>query len=255
MTGLSRNTTRLFSNQGRLFAAALDHPQVFGVMDGLVDPIKTVGSLAVTGLDAFILNPGIFPLLQEKTVGGKKLIMRASIGATSMSASYPDHHSVMVSPRLALTAGADAILIMLILGGSHDKDSMLEVARTVETFHEFAIPVMVEVMAADFSINNDTAFVRNGARIAAELGADIVKAFYCEDFASVTRGCPVPIVLAGGPKDADIVNVARKVVAAGCKGFAFGRNLFQPGRLGGTQPSAAGYNFKLVFNRSDQYRH
>jgi fructose-bisphosphate aldolase, class I len=227
VNGLERNSARLFRADGTMFVAALDHPQVFGVMEGLVDPLKTIKNLAASNIDGFIVNPGLFRLLDGQIVSNKHLIMRASLGATSMSAAYPDNHSVMVSPRFVLDAGADAVLIMLILGGSHDKESMLEVARTAEQFHEYAIPVIVEVMAADYTRNNETDMVRNGARIAAELGADMVKSFYCDDFQSVVAGCPVPIVLAGGPKDSDIVGVASTVVKAGCKGFAFGRNLFQ----------------------------
>lgn len=80
MNGLKRNTTRLFDNKGTLFSAALDHPQIYGVMDGLVDPISTIKTLVNSELDAFIINPGIFNLLNADTVKGKKLIMRASLG-------------------------------------------------------------------------------------------------------------------------------------------------------------------------------
>lgn len=227
MTGLARNTARLFANKGTLFTAAFDHPQMYGVMDGLVDPLATIAAMTPTALDGFILNPGIFNLLDPKALKDKKLIMRASLGGNVLSNGFSDHHAVIVSPKHAVQAGADAALIMLVLGGDHDKESMAEAARTAEAFHEYSMPVIMEVLAADFSKNNDSAFVRTGARIAAEIGADAVKAFYCEDFGSVVRGCPVPVILAGGPKDGDIVKIAATVVQAGCKGFAFGRNLFQ----------------------------
>ena len=50
---------------------------------------------------------------------------------------------------------------------------------------------------------------------------------YCDDFKLVTSTCPVPVILAGGPKDADITSVVRDVVSKGVRGLAFGRNLFQ----------------------------
>ena len=68
---------------------------------------------------------------------------------------------------------------------------------------------------------------RINARIAAEIGADVIKAFYCPEFDKVTSNCPVPVILAGGPKDADITAVVKEVVSKGAKGLAFGRNLFQ----------------------------
>ena len=71
------------------------------------------------------------------------------------------------------------------------------------------------------------AFFANGLRMAAELGADVVKAFYTENFDTVVANCPVPIILAGGPKGSDIFDTAAAAVKAGVKGFCFGRNLFQ----------------------------
>ena len=67
----------------------------------------------------------------------------------------------------------------------------------------------------------------NGARVAAELGADVVKAFYVDGFEHLVASCPAPVILAGGPKDRDVVEVARAALAAGAKGLAFGRNIFQ----------------------------
>ena len=43
MTGLERRTARLFANKGKLFVAAFDHPQIYGIMDGLQNVIGQVG--------------------------------------------------------------------------------------------------------------------------------------------------------------------------------------------------------------------
>jgi len=227
MTGLERNKTTLLNNKGRLFLAAFDHPQIYGVMRGLEKPLDSIRKIIDTPIDGYIFNPGIFGLIAADMVQGKKLVLRASLGGTAMGKSFPDAHAVMVSPKQALNLGADAILIMLVLGGEHDKDSLVEAATAIDRFHEYSIPVIAEVLSADFEKNNTTEFVKNGARIAAELGADLVKAFYCENFKSVVEGCPVPVVLAGGPKDADIMSVAKSVLDDGAIGFAFGRNIFQ----------------------------
>ncbi len=212
---------------GKLFLAAFDHPQIYGVMQGLEQPLIAIKRILDTEIDGYILNPGIFQLLDAPLVQNKKLVLRASLGGTLMGTTFSDQHSIMVSPQQASDLGCDAVLVMLVLGGDHDKESMTEIARAIDAFHQYSIPVMVEVLHADYTKNNDTTFIRNGARIAAEIGADFVKAFYCEDFASVVSGCPVPVVLAGGPKEANILDVARIAVDAGVAGFAFGRNLFQ----------------------------
>lgn len=227
MNGLKKNANHLFGCDGKLFLAAFDHPQIYGAIKGLEKPFDAIDRLMPSQIDGYILNPGIIELLDEKRIKGKKLVLRASLGGTMMGTDFPDWHCVMCSPRQAIRYGVDAILIMLVLGGAHDKESMAEVAKAIDAFHDYSIPVMVEVLAADYTKNNDTDFIRNGVRIGAELGADAIKAFYCKDFKSVVDCCPVPVVLAGGPKESDICSIAKEVVEAGACGFAFGRNLFQ----------------------------
>jgi class I fructose-bisphosphate aldolase/fructose-bisphosphate aldolase/2-amino-3,7-dideoxy-D-threo-hept-6-ulosonate synthase len=125
-----------------------------------------------------------------------------------------------------LALGADAVLMMAVIGGP-DYVGLQEVAADIDAYHQLSIPVIVEILAADFSKTNTFDVQYHGARIAAELGADVVKAFYVEGFEKVTACCPVPVILAGGPKDRDIAAVARQALDEGAKGFAFGRNIFQ----------------------------
>ncbi|MBR4165664.1 MAG: hypothetical protein IKR43_05450, partial [Lachnospiraceae bacterium] len=82
-------------------------------------------------------------------------------------------------------------------------------------------------LAADYGKTQTFDIQANGARVAAELGADVVKAFYTDKFETVVENCPVPIILAGGPKGSDIYDTAEAAVKAGVKGLCFGRNLFQ----------------------------
>ena len=231
MFGLEKNVKRLFENGGKLYIGAFDHPQSFGVMDGLEDIKGLVYGLTNTELDGFILNPGIFPLLDTDKIYNKKLIMRGTLGGSKFS-RFSQCHRVIVSPETVLRSGADAVLLMLVLGGENDLESMTEISRAADAFHQFSIPVIVEVLNADMSKLNDPEFVRDGARIAVEMGADVIKAFYCENFHEVIKGCPVPVILAGGPKGGDIVDTAKTVVKAGVNGFAFGRNIFQNSEAG-----------------------
>ena len=231
MTGLEKRTARLFANNGKMFVAAFDHPQIYGIMDGLENTPALVDSLAGSGLDGFILNPGMTQRVKASSMAGKLLVLRASVGGTMIGdrwESYDnDLHQSIASAELAAELGADAALFMFVLNGKRDKECQLELASVCESYHRFGIPVIAEVLNADYTMNNDTNFIASGARIAAEIGADVIKAFYCRDFEAVTSNCPVPVILAGGPKDADISAVVKEVVSKGVKGLAFGRNLFQ----------------------------
>jgi len=66
-------------------------------------------------------------------------------------------------------------------------------------------------------------------RIAAELGAHLVKTYYCEDFRKVVDGCPVPVVIAGGKKlpEREALELAYNAIHAGAVGVDMGRNIFQ----------------------------
>ncbi len=225
MTGLKKNVARLFENEDKLFLVALDHPQIFGAMKGLEKPIELVSKLSDSKADGFILNPGIFKYISDEKVFPKKQIMRISLGGSAFS-DFSSCHPSVVTPKAAINSGADAAIVMLILGG-HDVDSMEGVAKTIDSFHEYSIPVIVEVLANDFGKTNDPEYVKNGARIAAELGADVLKVFYCKNFENVVNNCPAPVILAGGPKDEDIKTWAKNAIDCGAKGFAFGRNVFQ----------------------------
>jgi DhnA family fructose-bisphosphate aldolase class Ia len=86
----------------------------------------------------------------------------------------------------------------------------------------------------------DPKILADMARIAFEIGADIVKSDYPDDprdMALIAEACPVPVVLLGGGKTDSIRDMLESVLVCmqqGASGVAFGRNVWQhadPGRL------------------------
>ncbi|MCX7027051.1 MAG: hypothetical protein NT061_06155 [Spirochaetes bacterium] len=225
MGGITRNSAGIFDGRGHLFLLALDHAQS-GVTLGLEKSWELMDRLSDSALSGFILNVGLAGRMAEPGFLRKKLVLRTSFGGSQLASDYATIHANHVSPETALLLGADAVLMMAVLGGS-DYLGLQEVAADIDAYHQFAIPVIVEILAADFSRTNSFDVQYNGARVAAELGADIVKAFYVDGFDKVTAACPVPVILAGGPKDRDITSVAKQALSEGARGFAFGRNIFQ----------------------------
>lgn len=223
--GLKRNTEMLFDDAGHLFLLALDHAQS-GVMKGLEKSGNLMEKLSDSALNGFILNVGMASLMAEKRFLRKKLVLRTSFGGSQLAEEYATVHANHVSPETALALGANAVLMMAVIGGA-DYLGLQTIAADIDAYHQLSIPVIVEIIAADFSKTTSFDIQYHGARIAAELGADVVKAFFVEGFEKVVDCCPVPIILAGGPKDRDIFTVAKQALDAGARGFAFGRNLFQ----------------------------
>ena len=225
MEALRRHTASIFGDDGRLFLVALDHAQT-GVVAGLEHTGQLLEHLADSRLDGFILNVGLAGLLSQPPLLRKKLILRSSFGGSSLASTYAGTHRNHVSPETALALGADAVLMMVVMGGD-DYQNLQTVAADIDAYHRLGIPVVAEVLAADFSMTQSFETQYHGARVAAELGADIVKAFYVENFDKVTSACPAPVILAGGPKGKDILEIAAKALEEGARGFAFGRNIFQ----------------------------
>lgn len=211
----------------------MDLPQSNGVVDGLEDPIAMLNRLAETDVDGFIINPGLFRYMHDEKFYGKKWIMRVSVGASKFSAVWKPVHGTFVSKEIVNRYGADAVVMMLILGDD-DYDSIQEAAKAIDYYHSLSIPVVLEVLASDVHKLHDPDLQRTGARIGAEIGADVMKVFFTEKFEEVIQGCPIPVILAGGAKGEHILENAKYAVSAGAKGFAFGRNIFQhphPGQI------------------------
>ncbi len=225
LNGLKRNLARLFGNREKLFVLAMDHAQG-GIIQGLEKPVDLLNSLSSSKVDGFILNVGLADKMTNGELLKKKLVLRTSFGGSMMSSKYTNVHANHVSPETAIRLGADAVLMMVVMGGA-DYRSIQQAARDIDAYHSLGIPVIAEILCEDFTKTATYDVQVNGARVAAELGADVVKAFYTERFSDVISSCPVPVILAGGPKGSDIIDVARNALGCGAGGFAFGRNIFQ----------------------------
>ena len=170
MNGIKRNTERLFSHGGKLFAMAMDLPQV-GLVDGLTDPRAVIRSCKDSKLDAFLTNVGVAHLAEEELLK-KKLILRTSSGGTNLATEFTGVQKNHVSPETALAMGADAVVMMMVIGGA-DYASIQDAAAAIDAYHRLSIPVVVEILAADYEKTQTFDIQANGARVAAELGADV----------------------------------------------------------------------------------
>ena len=225
MNGLKRNTERLFSRNGKLFLMAMDLPQS-GMVQGLEKPRELLHILEDTAVDGFVTNIGLADEFAQGGLLRKKLVLRSSSGGSMLGSEYTTVNTNHVSPETALACGADAVLMMCVVGG-RDYAALQRMAEDIDAFHRLQIPVIAEVLCADYDKTASLEVQLNGARIAAELGADVVKGFYTEQFDRVVGCCPVPFLLAGGAVNEHFLTTAREALRCGVRGFAFGRNVFQ----------------------------
>jgi len=133
-----------------------------------------------------------------------------------------------VSVRDAVRLDVAAMALSIFVGAEHEKQTLVNLSRLVDAGIEHGIPTLA-VTAVGKDMARDARYLGLCCRIAAELGAQIVKTYFCEDFDKVVTSCPVPIVVAGGKKvdEKDALQLAHNAVSHGASGVDMGRNIFQ----------------------------
>jgi DhnA family fructose-bisphosphate aldolase class Ia len=234
----------LGGSEHRALVVAFDHALVLGPIPGTEDPFGKVRQFAQAKIDALLLNLGLIRQFANSTPLGPMpaLIARldwttvwSAIGQNGKGALYS---SLLAHPEEALRQGADAVLTYLVVGTGDTEFEMKEITRNAEVAREceqVGIPLIVESLARGKDVSNpgDPKWLNLHTRMAAELGADVVKTDYSGDIASmrsVVEKCPIPILVLGGSRHASdkrALDVVRDVAAAGASGVFFGRNVFQ----------------------------
>ena len=158
---------------------------------------------------------------------GTPIVLRAS-GGPSILKELSDEQ-VAVGMEDAVRINACAVAVQVFIGGEFETQSVHNMTRLVDEGQRYGMPVLA-VTAVGKELTRDARYLRLAARICAELGAHVVKTYYCaQDFDTVTAACPVPIVMAGGKKlpELDALTMAYRAVEEGAAGVDMGRNIFQ----------------------------
>lgn len=217
---------------GKAVIVPMDHGTSEGPIAGLLDMNKAVNDVAKGGATATILHKGIIKSLKQKPSCG--LIMHTS--ASTKLAQDINRKVIVANAEEAVKIGADAVSIHVNVGGCDYEAEMLEdLGQMAEDCEEEEMPLLAMMYARGKNVKDklDPEAIALVARVGAELGADIVKCPYTgniDTFKDVIKGCPVPIVIAGGPKcknDKEVLEMVKGAMDAGAIGVSIGRNIFQ----------------------------
>ena len=157
------------------------------------------------------------------------ILLRVS-GGTSVLQNDLSDEGLTVEMKDALRLNASAVSISIFVGTAHERQTLLNLAKLVDEGEDRGMPVMAITAVGKELEKRDARYLALACRIAAEIGAHVVKTYYCEGFSKVVEGCPVPLVVAGGPKlntEADAFQLAYDALQAGAIGVDMGRNIWQ----------------------------
>jgi len=221
-------------NSGRTVILPLDHGAGMGPIDGLIDLKSAVDAGAKGGANAVVGHLGL-ALHGHRSAGEDVgLILHFSVSTELNSVDGNEKVSVN-NVQTALKLGADAVSIHINFGSNTEAEQLRVFGKIATNCIEWGMPLLVMAYPRGPQIKdpNDVENVKKVARIAAELGADIIKVPYTGDpksFEQVVRGAlGVPVVIAGGAKGDDLAALknVEGAIAAGGAGVAMGRNAFQ----------------------------
>jgi putative autoinducer-2 (AI-2) aldolase len=205
----------------------VDHGYFQGPVSNLENPSKTLEPL-LPYTDAIFITRGVLRSSIDPSKA-KPIILRVS-GGTSVAGKDLAHEGITTSMEEAIRLNVCAVGISIFVGTDYEHDSLLNLARLVDEGEKYGIPVMA-VTAVGRELNKrDARYLALSCRIAAELGARVVKTYYCEKFEKVTQGCPVPVVIAGGPKvdtEYEVLQFVHEGIQKGAIGVNLGRNIWQ----------------------------
>lgn len=225
---------RLFNRTTkRCIIVPLDHGVSVGPIPGLVDMKTTVGEVAEGGADAVLMHKGLVRCGHRH--GGRDLGLIVHLSASTDRSPNSNSKVLVASVEDAVKMGADGVSVHVNLGDTAEGTMLADLGQVASSAAEWGMPLLAMVYARGPLVKNqyDPVLVAHCARVAMELGADVVKVPYTGDmdsFMPVVEGCCIPVVIAGGPKTEStraFLQMAHDAVRAGSAGLSVGRNIFQ----------------------------
>jgi len=226
--GMKNRLNKLIQPDGKALFLPIDHGYFQGPTTKLEKPGETIKPI-LQYADALMLTRGVLRNCVEPNIE-KPIILRVSGGASVVGADLANE-TITTSIKEIIKLNASAVSMSVFVGSKYEHQTLKNLAKLVDKCEEYGIPVMA-VTAVGRELEKRTArYLGLCCRIAAELGARVVKTYYCEEgFEKVVNGCPVPVVIAGGPKVSSQLEVFEFVydgLQKGAIGVNLGRNIWQ----------------------------
>ena len=218
---------------GNCVIVPMDHGISIGPTDGLYNMKDTVDAVANGGATAVVMHKGIVRYSHRASGNDIGLILHLS--ASTDMGDTSNSKVLVATVAEALKMGADAVSMHVNIGAETEPEMLSDLGIVSDQCEEWGMPLLVMAYPRGPKIKDsfDPQLIAHSARVATEIGADIVKCSYTGDidsFREIVRGTLAPVVIAGGPKmesDAEMLKMVKDSLEAGGCGVSIGRNIFQ----------------------------
>ena len=226
--GMKNRLSQVFGSDGNCFFLPIDHGYFQGPTHCLEKPGETIKPL-LPYCDALFVTRGVLRSAIDP-VNSKPIVLRVS-GGSSVLGEDLANEGITTSVEEIIRLNPAAVGISIFVGSEYEKQTLMNLSELVNNCERYGIPVMA-VTAVGKEMEKRTArYLALCCRIAAELGARVVKTYWCDkDFDKVVQGCPVPVIVAGGPKcetDREVLEFVHDGMQRGAVGINLGRNIWQ----------------------------
>jgi len=226
--GMQNRLNRLIQKDGKALFLPIDHGYFQGPTHGLERPGETIKPI-IQYADGLMLTRGILRNCVDPAIE-KPIIMRVS-GAVSVVGEDLANESVVTSIQEIIRLNASAVSMSVFVGTKYENKSLTNLSKLIDECEDNGIPVMAVCAVGKELEKREARYLALAARIVAEIGARVVKTYYCKDnFEKIVDGCPVPVVIAGGPKtetQREVFDFVYDGIQKGAAGVNLGRNIWQ----------------------------
>jgi putative autoinducer-2 (AI-2) aldolase len=224
--GMKNRLSRIIKpKDGHTVMLAVDHGYFMGPTTGLEKLGEVINPL-LPYADTLMLTRGALRNYINP-VTDIPIVLRVS-GGTSVVGKELLHEGTVVSIEDAIRLNVSGVAYSILVGADFERDTLLGMTKYIDEAERYGMPVLA-VTAVGKDMAKDVRYLGLASRMAAELGAHIVKTYYCNGFEKIVETCPVPIVIAGGKKqpEKDALQMAYNALQSGAIGVDMGRNIFQ----------------------------
>ena len=225
--GMKNRLAQLIKPDGHCFFMPIDHGYFLGATSKLEKPGETIKPL-VAYADGLFVTRGVLRAAIDPQ-NSLPIILRVS-GGTSIVGKDLAREGVTTSIRDIIRLNVSAVGVSVFIGSDYEHETLMNLTHLVNECEDYGIPVMAVTAVGKEMEKRDARYLSLCCRICAELGAKVVKTYWCKDFDKVVEGCPVPVVIAGGPKtesDLEVFEFVYDGMQRGAIGVNLGRNVWQ----------------------------